>query len=323
MNITEIRLRIRHFLRKNGRIIAIIAVIWGIIILVNILLKNRNEVPVASTTYKPHVSVMDSAKTTPKSLQNPIEEKIKEFIDACNESNFQKAYNMLSDDCKKYSFNNQFDRFLAHIYNKMPTPKKYFIQNYSKVTYGKTDMYIYDVKYTDDFLATGLTNSTYKYTQEKYIFYKDEDGVLQMNIGNYLYHEDLNNLSENEYLKIDVKDKVVKYEVEEYTIKYTNRTDKTIVIADGEEADEIDLVLAQEVRNHQDGQNIVLLPGEEKELVITFPKFPDDGDISQSIRFSSVRIMDNYSGTENVDEEIIKQEIDNAIKISMEVKISK
>ena len=39
--------------------------------------------------------------------------------------------------------------------------------------------------------------------------------------------------------------------------------------------------------------------------------------------FSSVRIMENYSGIENVDEETIKNEIDNAIKMSMEVKIAK
>ena len=319
MNYTEIKLRIRHFLKKNVRVILTVLIIWSVIIIINMLLKNNVPEPVAETSYEPHVSVMDSNQSTPKSLQSPIEEKIKEYVEACNESNFQKAYNLLSEECKKYSFDNKFDKFLSHVYSKMPLPKKYFIQDYSKVNYNKKNLYIYDVKYTDDFLSTGLTNSTYSYTSEKFVFYNEKNGELQMNIGDFLYHEDIKCLSENEYLKIDVKDKIVKYDVEEYTVNFMNRTDKTVVVADKQEADEILLLLPSEERRHEDGINIVLYPGEQIEKVFTFPKFPDDGDISQGIRFSAIRVMEHYSGTEGIPEETIKQEIDNAVKVSMEV----
>ena len=323
MNFTELRIKIRNFIKKNRRLILIIVLLWLIIFLINLLLGFRKEEPVATTTYEPHVSVMDSSKSTPKSLQNPIEEKIKNYVDACNEGNFEKAYNMLSDDCKTYSFDNNIQNYVTHVKVKMPMPKKYFIQDYSETKLGNKSMYIYEVRYTDDFLATGLTNSNYSYIPEKFVFYRDSDGVLQMNIGDFLYHEDIKSISENEYLKVDVADKVVEYEIERYNVKFTNRSDKTIVISDNQEADEVLLVLPQETRKLEGVEKIVLKPGESLDKELTFSKYADDGDVSQSILFSSLRIMENYSGTEDVSEDIIKQEIDNAIKMSMEVKVDK
>ena len=46
----------------------------------------------------------------------------------------------------------------------------------------------------------------------------------------------------------------------------------------------------------------------------------DDGDISQSLLFSSIRVMEQYSGTDEIPKEVIQSEIDNAIsKFSMTV----
>ena len=323
MNFTEMRLKIRHFIKKNRRLLLIIFMLWAIAFLINLLIGLRKDELKPTTTYEPHVSVMDSSESTPKNMQEPIENKIKEFVDACNESNFEKAYMMLSDECKKYAFNDKLENFMIHVNVKMPLAKKYFIQNYSQTQYGKRKMYIYEVKYTDDLLATGLTNDKYRYTSEKFAFYKDDDGTMQMNIGDFLYYEDIKSISENEYLKIDVESKIVEYEIEKYSVRFTNRTDKTIVISDNAENNEVVLILPQESRKREEIKDIVLAPGEDLRTEMTFSKYSDDGDIAQSIKFSSVRIMEKYSGTENVDEETIKQEIDNSVKISMEVKVAK
>lgn len=323
MNFTEIRLRIRHFFRKNKRLIFVIVIIWAIIFCVNLLLKNRKVELAPTTTYKPHVSVLDSSSSTPKAMQTPIEDMIKEYVDACNDGNYQKAFDMLSDDCKKYAFDNDVEKFMVHVLIKMPMPKKYSIQDYSSTKIDNQNMYIYEVKYIDDYLATGLTNSTYAYTSEKFVFYNGDDG-LTMNVGDYIYHSDIKSLSENDSLKIDVVDKTVQYEIEKYRIRFLNRTDKTAVVSDGVENDEINLVLQTgERRNRQETNNIVLKPFEEKELEMTFPKFSDDGDISQSLQFNQIRVMEQYSGTEDVDEATIQDEINNADKFAMEVKVAK
>lgn len=322
MNFIDLRLKIRRFFRTYRRVLLIIFIIWAIVFFINMILRNMPKELKPETTYEVHSSVMDSSSSTPKSLQKPIEEKIEEYIGYCNEGNFQKAFNMLSEDCREYGFNNDIEEFMKHVFLKMPTPKKYSIQNYSNIKHGKMNLYIYEIKYIDNFLATGLTNTEYSFTTENITFYS-ENNELKMSVGNYIYHTDIKNISENNYLKIDVVDKVVNYSIETYKIKLTNRSNYTIVISDSQEKDEVVLVLPQEVRNLSEVADIVLGPEESLILDFTFPKFVDDGDSSQSIVFSSIRVMEKYSGTENVDEKTIQSEIDNAIsKFSMEVKVT-
>lgn len=323
MNFTELRLRFRHWVRKYRKVIFVVFVIWGLVFLINLYMRNRKIEPVPTTTKEPHTAVIDQTSSTPKSIQTPIEDMLKEYIGYCNEGNYQKAFNMLSEDCRSYEFDNDVEKFMSHVLVKMPTPKKYSIQNYSNTTYGNKKIYIYEVKYTDDLLATGLTNTTYAYTSEKFTFYEDDNDQLQMNAGDYIYHSDIKSISENEYLKIDVVDKVVNYSIEQYEIKFTNRSNYTIVIADGVETDEVVLSLPAETRKRSETEDIVLAPQEAITLNFTFPKFVDDGDVSQAIVFSSIRVMEKYSGTEDIDEATIQSEIDNAIsKFSMEVKVT-
>lgn len=323
MNFTEVRLKVRHFFRKYRRILFVIFIIWAIIFFINRILSNMTNDYVGETTYEPHVAVINDSKVTSSSMKKNIEEMVEQYVTYCNAGEFDKAFEMLSTECKEYEFDNNIEKYMSYVYTKMPTPKKYALQNYSSTKYGGKTMYIYEVKYTDDLLATGLTNSTYSYTSEDITFFEGEDG-LEMNVGNYIYHTDIKNISENEYLKIDVVDKIVNYSIETYTVKFTNRSNYTIVIADGQEDDEVLLVLPNETRKRTSVNEIVLQPGMSDTLTFTFPKFVDDGDISQSIAFSSIRVMEKYSGVgDDISKEVIQSEIDNAIsKFSMTVSVA-
>lgn len=318
---TDLRLKILHFFRKNKKIIFIVICVWAIVFFINLLLKNYEPKPQLQTTYEPHTSVLDNSKTVSKNISNPIEDKIEEYVGYCNNAEWQKAYNMLSDACKEYSFNHDIQEFMKYVYTKMPTPKKYAIQDYSND--GNT--YIYQIKYTDDFLATGLTNTTYQYTEEKMIFKRQKDGSLEMAVGNFVDFGDIKNISENNYVKIDVKSVVKYYSVEVYNIKITNRTENTIVIADGQEDNEVMLNLkSSEARNmdkKEDG--IVLGPQESRTLSVSFQKFYDNNDDAQSITFGAIRVMEKYSGTDNVSDEVIQAEIQNAVaKFSVNIPVA-
>ena len=321
MNFTELRLKFRRFFRANKRILFIIFIIWAVIFFINMILANMPEQYIPETTYEAHKSVISSS-STPSSLKDPIEEMIEEYVSYCNEGNYQKAFDMLSKDCKKYEFDDDIIRFMDHVLTKMPTPKIHAIQSYSKAKHEDKTMYIYEVKYIDDILSTGLTGEEYRYTQENMTFFKNENKI-EMNVGNYMYHEDIKRISENDYLKVDVIDKKVNYSMETYEVKFTNRSNYTVVVADGEEVDEVVLKLNNETRQSGELDKIVLKPKESLVIKFDFPKFIDDGDISQSLIFSAIRVMEKYSGTE-VDDEIIQSEIDNAIaKFSMNVVVNK
>lgn len=323
MNFTELRIKIRHFLKKYKRIIIIVLSIWAFIIFINYLLKNKTITYEPSITYEPHVSVMDDSSTTPKTLQQPIETLIEKYVTACNEQNYQEAFNLLSDECREYEFDNNPAEFLNHVLTKMPSPREYSIQNYSNINIAEGNLYIYEVRYTEDMLATGLTNSEYLFTSEKMAFLKDKDGNIKMSVGSYIYHTPIQSVAENEYLKIDVVDKKVNYSIEEYEVKFTNRSEYTVVIADSYGKNEVELQLINETRGKENQDYIILEPGQSITQNLIFSKFVDDGDSSLNLIFGSVRVMQNYSGIDGVDEETIQRELDNAIaKFSMTVSVA-
>ena len=184
-------------------------------------------------------------------------------------------------------------------------------------------MYIYSISYTDDFLATGLTNTEYSYTEEKMAFKENEDGQLEMSVGNFIKHENINLSTENEYLKIDVKDRIVNYATEEYTVRFTNRTNYDIVISDYVEENEITLSLSNEVRGAEQHEDIVLGSNETKDVNIIFSKYVDDNHSSNFINFNNIRVLEDYYG-EFSENTVIEDKIINAIaKFSMNVAVNR
>ena len=327
MQFTDIRLKMIRLVKKYKKILFIIVLVWGIIFFVNYYIGHRKVVPKATTTYEPHTSIMSSSSSTPSSMTSEIEQKIHNYVEYCKVGDFDEAYKMLSEECREYAFKNNVNEFVAYIYDKIPSESiQYSIQSYSNIKVGNKKVYIYEVKYTPDYLATGLTNETYSYATEKISFYRDDDKNLQMIAGNYIYHNDIKSISENEYLKIDVVDKVVNYSIEKYTVKFTNRSNNIIVIADGAEENEVVLSLNNETRKRAETETIVLEPNQVAEYEFTFSKFVD-GDIANDLLFSSIRVMEQYSGMKDkqgndIDHETIQSEIDNAIaKFSMQVAV--
>lgn len=314
---TDLRIKIRKFFRKNKLLIFIIIIVWLLLKVLNTYLENLKPIQIPSTTYEPHVSVMDDTSTVPKKLQNPIEETLEKFITYCNNKEYENAYSLLSEECKKDAYSNDIEQFKLYVNRIFPSKKIYSIQDYSNVD-GK---YIYQVKIFDDFLATGLTDSEYKFYDEKITIVQDENKELKLLIGKFIEKTDVKSVAEDDYVKIDIKDKNVKYDSEIYHVKITNRSEYIVVIADGNTGfEEIAIDLGSEYRYRNDAylENVVLQPGESKEYDFSFPKFYDDGDTSQYMIFNAIRIMENYTGlSENAE-----QEIENAkTKYSLKIKI--
>lgn len=318
MKFTDFRLKVVHFFRKNKKIIFVVIIVWLVIFLFNQLLKLYEPQTPVDNSYEPHVSVMNSSEEVPEEMQTPIEDLIKKYVEHCNNNEFEEAYNMLSKDCRKYSFDYNIENFRKYVMTKMPIPKLYDIQSYSILN----DKYIYLVRYTDDFLATGLTNTEYSYTEEKMVFSKLEDGTIEMAVGGFYGVEDVKTVAENDYIKIDIQKRISKYDTEEYIVKLTNRTKDVVVIADGLSEDEVSLQLPKEYRNIELEEPIILYGSESKEFKLVFPKYVDDGDSSIAINFNNIRVLNDYYGS-NASREKIYEAVMNAIaKFSMRLSVS-
>ena len=320
MNFTDLRLRFGRFMKNNRKILLIVILIWVVLVMLNNLVKNRPTSTVPETSYDAHTSIMSSSSVVPTTLQRNYEELIDQYVNYCNNGEFNLAFNMLSEDCRKYAFNNDVREFMVYLVDVMPTEKEYSIQNYSNTTLNGKKAYIYQIKYFDDFLATGLTDQDYTYTEEKIVFTLGSKDSIDMSVGNFMYHEDIKRITENEYLKVDVNNRNVYYSIEEYNVTLTNRSEYTIVISDDTEENEIELILNQESRGCIETPNVVLAPGEVIQLNVSFNKFADDGDSSNEFSLSNIRVMEKYSGTEDIAPEVIEDEKNNAIaKFSLTV----
>ena len=308
MNLTDLRLKIRHFFRKHKLVILIIILIWLIIFAFNQLLKLRPESEERTTTYQPTVSVMDNTSKVPAKVANEIETKIGQYVEYCNNAEFDKAYNMLSDDCKKYAYDSDFSNFQKHVLKKMPTPKKYSIQDYSN----ERNRYIYSVRYFDDYIKTGLSETTYTYTEEKMVFTKKGNELL-MAIGDFVDYRTYDDATqETDYVRIEILGNLVSYDNEKFTVKFINKSDNYIAISDGQVVNEVTISLKNEIRKPETAEYVVLLPKQEKEVTFEFIKYYDDNDRVSSLNFNNVRVLKRYYDLSSTDEEI-EQAIANAV----------
>ncbi|MCR5186102.1 MAG: hypothetical protein K6D97_03175 [Clostridia bacterium] len=319
MNYTDLRLKVRRFFRKYARWIYIIIIFWLVVFMLNKLFILNEPEPTAQTSYTPSVSVIDST-AVPKKEHTEITDLINEYVTYCNNNDFDKAYNMLSSDCRRFSFNNDFDEFRKHLYRLMPTAREYSVQSYSNP---EKDIYIYQVNYFNDMLASGLTNSTYRYTTEKMTFKEDNKGNYEMSVGDFYNVKYPKAVAENEYLKVEVTTQVQKYEEEIYTVKIKNRNyDNFAVISDLTEGNEILLQLPNETRNCNRNYEVILGPGEEQTFELNFSKFVDDKKESKSITFSDIRMMKDYQTASKSYEEIENDKVNSTARFSLGINVN-
>lgn len=295
----KIRLKVNDFFKKYKKTIILIIVIWTIIIAINYLLKYMNDNKKPSTTYEPNKAVMDDS-TVPSKLQEPINELISKFVGYCNNKEYAQAYNLISEDCKQALYPSLAD-FKKYVDNIYKSKKIYNIQNFSNV--GKT--YIYDVRILNDILSTGTNDGGYVYYEEKFVM-KDTKNGLKMSIGGFIAKEDLNIVTEDEYLKFNIEYKLVDYETETYVVSITNRTQYPIILQDTTISDEVQLDIQTQKRTAitEKDDLIMINPRDTDTFKIRFTKFVDDGNTATRLIFNNIRVLESYSSDENAEEQL-------------------
>lgn len=293
------RLKIRNFFKKYRKVILIVIVVWAVIIAINYYLKNKKEPEVLNTTYTPHEVLLKSDTDVPEKLQTPIEDLIDDYVNKCNSKDYSGAFNLLTEECKTYVFNDSLDNYKEYVDEVFDNEKRYSIQDYSN--YG--EYYIYNIKIIDNIIKTGLTNQTYAYYEEK-IAIKQDGNTLKMSVDDYMDHEDLKKIAEDDYLKIRIESRENYYNSQLYTIRITNKTEKEVVLYDGIASNELAIESENDSRDASTvSATMALEPGETKTFKVRFAKYYDEKTKATNITFNKVRIMNEYTGKEQTEEE--------------------
>lgn len=305
MNFVDIRLKIRKFIKKYKKIF-IILLIWLAIFMINWVLKNKKIPDVPSTTYEPNKTVMDNEEV-PKKLQEPINEIIGKYVGYCNDKDYENAYNLLEESCREemYPDFEQYKKQIDMIFNGY---KIYNIQSYSIVG----NDYVYTVRILEDILSTGMTDSGYSYYEDKFVIKDTKDG-LKLCIGGYIGKSELDSVAEEQYLKFNCLNKVVKYDSETYEVKITNRSEYPIVLYDGDGQQEITLDIGDQERNltYSNYSIVVLQPKQTRTFKFEFTKYYDDGRTATKLNFNSIRVLKSYEEYQNNRE----QALNDAVKL--------
>lgn len=164
--LTDLRIRIRRFIRENKWKVVLIIIVWIILIGINVMLINFKLGDTLVTSYEPYTPIIDNGQTMPKKWQETIENKIEEYINYCNQKEYEKAYQMISEECRKEVYPT-LDDFKAYVDYVFSYKKVYTIQNYSN----RDKVYIYRIRLFEDILATGMTfTEDLSYFEEKLVF---------------------------------------------------------------------------------------------------------------------------------------------------------
>ena len=295
------RLAIRNFFKKHARKIIIALFIWAIVLVINHFVgKWEMEFPNVQTNYNPHISILANEKV-PERLQNPIEQLIAQFIEKCNEKDYEAAYNLLSEECRNNEYGN-IELFKIYVDSVFPNKKIYNIQNFSN----KDDVYVYTVTILNDILASGMNNETDSETySEKYVI-KEEEGKLKLSIRQYIGREEFAYIYEDEYMKIKIESADIKYDSITYNLKITNKSDYYLVLSDYSVDYEISLDTSEGLkrRSNEVLEPITVYDNEVSEVAVKYTVFFDENTKVLGMLFDYIRIYNNIEAYENGDKPI-------------------
>lgn len=212
-----------------GVIIAIILVLC-VIRFLNEMAKQSNEEAVKnsqntikqSSTYKPEQTVIQGENIS-SSQQEKNDNIMDDFIQYCNQKDVEKAYNLLTDECKEVIFNSSIQNFEQDYINEIfKTQKTYSMQSWIQAS----GSYTYKVKIMEDMLSTGKTGN---YIEDYYTIV-NKNGEYKLNINRYIGRRDINKSAEKDNISITVNTKDIYMDYETYNIKVQNSSDKTIIL---------------------------------------------------------------------------------------------
>lgn len=162
-------------------------------------------------------SAVNGGEVSKENLKNATD-TIYEFVDYCNKQEIEKAYNLITEECKKQMYPT-LDSFKNAYYGDVFNGK----QRTCTIENWVND--IYKVRMGEDILSTGKDTG---YAKEDYITIKKVDNEYKLNINNYIGTTKIEKTTTNDNITMEVLSKNTYKDYEEYTIKVTNKTNGII-----------------------------------------------------------------------------------------------
>ncbi len=187
-------------------------------------IENNNENDsIEESKYEEESESIISGTSVNSNKKDIYGELIETFLKFCTNNNYEKAYLLLSDDCKKIQYSTYDDFYNLYCKDKFKTKKIYDFKSW--IT-GITD--VYQIKIYNDILATGNADDNSYIVDYYTVIY--ENGSYKLNINNYIKSETFNKTFEQNGLNIKVENVDIYKDHYNYTIDIFNNTNNTILL---------------------------------------------------------------------------------------------
>ena len=309
---------IRYWNQNRLKIIIIGMIIVFIIIFIQVIngiLEKTKPEPstdrvVIRDTSKPSESVITGEKME-EGVTQANTNVVSDFVEFCNKKDYQSAYNLLSQDCKDTVFIT-LDNFINNYCNKI---------KFSNITYelelwyhtGNT--YTYRITYFENnMLSTGNINS--ENNIEDYITIIKENDSNKLNVSSFVDKKNINKTQNSEGIEITINTRIRFKDYESYNITVKNTTNKTILLSEGSNGNDICLVDSNNVEydsiiNEVPLINLEIAPGGQRTMDIRFYKMYNLYRTVEKISFKNIII----------DKEIYIQDVNNAERLKTSIDI--
>ena len=259
----------------------------------NDIVGGNSSTNTSTTISKTDESVITGEKVSEYDDQTNVN-LIKQFIEYCNDGEVEKAYNMLSNECKEQIYPS-LEHFKTNYYKKIfYINRMYNIENW----YGMQNSYTYYIKYTEDVLATGNVNSSNN--KSDYITVVRDNDQYYLNINSYVGRQkkNINQSNRNVYIRINYIDMYMDYTI--VNIDVENKTNNTICLDTKENVNTTYLYDTNNVKyksflNEIAEEQLVVRRNAKININIKFNKMYNPERELQGIAFSDIVLnYDNY-----------------------------
>lgn len=301
-------MRIRRIINQNlNKIILIVITAIILIAIIHTLnyfakqdnLKARNVITnegeniKTDTSVQPIISQGFSNITT-----NDIasyKEKVEEFVKLCNEGKSDRAYDMLSKECKEIMYYDYDSFYKNYCKNNFASNKSYSIQSWSNN--------IFKVDIQDDLLSTGgkITNNI-----QDFVSVVLEENEYKLNINSYIGRQEINKqtIQDGITFKVLKKDMYMKYE--KYYLEITNNGENDVLLDDLKNTSTLYLLDTNNIKytmtsDELTKEQIYIRKGATMNMSIKFTNSYTVNRVLKNIVFSNASIKDENEPKDGVE----------------------
>ena len=285
--------RIKIWIIVIGIIIAITLVqIINNAVKENNIEKNRNLIAQEQEKYNNQKYTnesksMVSGGVVSESKQNTYGNLIDEFFTYCINKEPEKAYDLLSSDCKKVLYPSEKIFETLYYNEKFNGNKKYSFQSWSS-----SSEYIYLVKIYDNMLATGKDNTS-NYLQDYVTIVDEGNSNYKISISSFIEIEPIEKSVSKDGISILIKESYVYMDYQVFNIEVSNTTNNTISLVDYSNnkslcATDINGIEFNALLNENTEEDFIISSQKKKNIKIKFSNSYRVGNGIQKIKFSNI-----------------------------------